>query len=258
MNLNSYGFQLSDDDKLLLRNVQDKISLSEKYFLPKFTFFLDERQCWLVKSVLDNSNFDNYFLYGGFDNAKRKMLAVAPPYSYVDFPKFPISALNFTFRNIDELTHRDFLGSLMSLNIERKTIGDIIVGDGQAVVFIYEAVATMVLENVKKIGRVGVEIHQGEAAEIAVKQEYKEIKGTVASLRLDGIISLALNISREKASLLIKNKGVVINYETQFSVSTTVKENDIFSIKGFGKFTISSANGISKKGRIHITILKFI
>ncbi|NLZ45504.1 MAG: RNA-binding protein [Clostridiales bacterium] len=258
MNLNSYGFQLSGEDKILLRSVEDKINQSQKYFKPKFTFFLDERQCWLVKSVLDKSNFKDYFIYGGFDNAKRNMLAIAPLYSYVDFPVFPIVTLNFTFRKIDVLTHRDFLGSLMSLNIERKTIGDIIVGDGSAFVFACETVAETIYTNIKKIGKIGVEIFSDKPLDILVKQEFEEIKGTVASLRLDNIVSLALNISREKSALLVKNKGVAVNFETLYSVNHIMNENDTFSIKGFGKFVLSTVNGVSKKGRIHITIFKFI
>lgn len=258
MKFNLFGVRLTDEDNILLRSISDKISLSEKHFAPKFTFFLDERQCELAETVLRNSGIDNYFLFGGYDNAKRKILAVAPPYSYVNLPEFPIKALTVSYREADKLSHRDILGSLMSLNIERKTVGDIIVGDGKSIVFLYDTVASDVLFSVKKIGRTGVKITEGFYEELIPKQEFKEISGTVASLRLDCIVSEALKLSREKAANLIKKNGVVVNYTEQFSTSYLMKEKDTFSVKGYGKFILSSINGVSKKDRIHITIMKYV
>lgn len=258
MKLNFFGIKLTDEDNILFRSISDKISLAQKHFSPKFTFFLDERQVELVNMVLEKSAVDDYFLFGGYDNAKRKVLAVAPPYSYANFPEFPITALTITHREEDTISHRDVLGSLMALNIERKTVGDIIVGKGKSIVFLYKTVADEVLFGLKKIGRVGVKIIEGFDESVVPVEKAVEISGTVASLRLDCILSHALKISREKASDIIKSKGVAVNCQEQFSVSYLMKENDKFSVKGFGKFVFSSVNGISKKDRIHITIEKYV
>lgn len=258
MNFNFFGLDISDEDRILFRQISDKIELSQKHFSPKFTFFLDERQCELVKMVFENSSFDDYILYGGYDNAKRKILALCPPYSYADFPEFPIKPVTISYREIDEISHRDILGSLMSLNIERKTVGDILVGKSKSCVFLYDTVLEEVLYKTRKIGKTGVKICEGFDNSIVPIQEFKEINGTVASLRLDCVLSLALNISREKTANLIKQKGVIVNCIEQFSTSFLINEKDSFSVKGYGKFVFSSINGKSKKGRIHITINKFI
>lgn len=258
MKFNLFGIKLSEEDNILLRSVADKITLAEKHFSPKFTFFLDERQSELVEMIFKNSGFDNYVLYGGYDNAKRKILAVTPPYSYANLTDFPLKAVTFSYRNVDSISHRDILGSLMALNIERKTVGDILVGEGKSVVFLYDTVIDDVLFGIKKIGRIGVKVYEGFDEEIIPEEKFKEISGTIASLRLDCVLSLALKISREKAANLIKKNGVVVNCQEQFSISYEMKENDKFSIKGFGKFVFSSINGTSKKDRIHITIKKYI
>ena len=258
MKFNLFGINLSEDDNILLRSISDKITLAEKHFSPKFTFFLDERQSELVEMIFKNSGFDNYMLYGGYDNAKRKILAVSPPYSYANLTDFPLKAVTITYRKSDSISHRDILGSLMALNIERKTVGDVLVSESKSVVFLYDTVFDDVLFGIKKIGRVGVKIEEGFDAEIIPEENFKEISGTIASLRLDCVVSLALKISREKAANLIKKNGVTVNCQDQFSISYLMKENDKFSIKGYGKFLFSSVNGTSKKDRTHITIKKYI
>ena len=258
MKLDLDGFSLSEEDVILFRSISDKISLSEKHFSPKFTFFLNENQCELVEMVLKKSGYEDYILYGGYDNAKRKVLAVAPPYRYANFPEFPIRAVTITYREADSLSHRDVLGSLMSYNIERKTVGDIIIGDGRSNVFLYETVADEVMLNLRKIGRTGVKISEGYDGTIIPEEKFKEISGTVASLRLDCVLSLALNLSREKAVAVIKNNGVVVNFKEQFSPSFQLNKDDIFSVRGYGKFVFASVNGISKKERIHITVKKYL
>ena len=146
----------------------------------------------------------------------------------------------------------------MSLQISRDSIGDIIVGEGKAIVFVIDKILPLILENVRKIGRIGVKTESGfDLTKIAAKQKYTEINGTVASLRADCVISLAANISRDKASSMIKSNGVIIDCEEVFSPSVLMCEGAVFSMRGFGKFLLSSVNGMSRKNRLHITIKKY-
>ena len=190
MKFNSFGITLSEDDNILLRSISDKIALTEKHFSPKFTFFLDERQSELVEMIFKNSGFDNFMLFGGYDNAKRKILAVNPPYSYANSTDFPLKAVTISYRKSDSISHRDILGSLMALNIERKTVGDILVSEGKSVVFLYETVFDDVVFGIKKIGRIGVKIEEGFDESVIPEEKFKEISGTIASLRLDCVLSL--------------------------------------------------------------------
>ncbi len=258
MKLHTTGIDLSDEDAILLRCIEDKIDISERQFITKCTFFLNERECELVEAVMKKSQFEDYTLYGGYDNSKRKIFAVFPPYSYVNFSDLPVRCITFEYRREDKLTHRDFLGKFMSLNVERKTIGDILVSEGKTCAFVYETVYDQILYNCSKIGRTGVKVSEGFDSSLAVEQRFSEINGTVASLRADCIISLATGLSREKSVSLIRKNGFIVNFKEIFSPSVKLDANDVFSVKGYGKFIFRSVNGLSKKDRIHITICKFL
>ena len=91
-----------------------------------------------------------------------------------------------------------------------------------------------------------------------LEPEFKEINFTVPSLRLDSIVSGAIRESREKASGFIKNGNVLLNYLVCENLSCQVKEGDVFSVKGFGKFYIVEVGGVSKRGKLFIKVNKYI
>ncbi len=254
----SFLRNLSKSDHLLVDKILDWVSIANEKYTEKFSFFLDCRQSKIAKQVLDSLKFDNYKLFGGYDEAHRLMLGVFPPYSEIDNNDFPVKGLTFTYRKCDVLTHRDVLGSLMSLNISRDCIGDIIIGEGKSIVFSVDKILPLILENVHKIGRIGVKTEIGfDLSDVALEQKFSDICGTVQSLRADSVIALAINKSREKTSALIKTNGVFIDYEEVFSPSFEICEGVGFSIRGYGKFLLSSVDGVSRKNRLHITIKKY-
>jgi len=254
----SFFNNLSDEDKLLVSKISDWIIICENSYVPKFSFFLDERQCELLESFLIAMKFNSYEFYGGYENAKRKVLAILPPNFELELSDFPIKAISFTYRKTDILRHRDFLGAIMSNKIKRETIGDISIFDGVSYVLMYETISEYIYNNVSKIGSVGVKLSYDVSFDFNPSENYLEIKGSVASLRLDSIVSLATKLSREKAVSLIKSVGIVVNYVNINSASNLLKEGDIFSIRGYGKFKFTNINGISKKQRVHISIIKYI
>lgn len=254
----SFLKNLSKQDQILVDKIIDWIYIANEKYLEKFSFFLDCRQSKIAQQVLDSLKFENYNFFGGYNGAYRLVLGIFPPYDDINNDTFPISAVTFTYRDCDVISHRDILGSLMSLQISRDSIGDIIVGKGKAIVFVIDKILPLILENVRKIGRIGVNTESGfDLTKIAAEQKYTEINGTVASLRADCIVSLAANISRDKASCMIKSNGVIIDYEEVFSPSALMCEGVVFSIRGCGKFLLSSVNGLSRKNRLHITIKKY-
>ncbi len=241
----------------LLRRVNDLINSVNKQNIVKHSHFLDERQCDMVLQIFKTNN-SKYLLFGGFENAKRKVLTIYPEFFSAENITFPIDIIKVTYREKDILTHRDFLGALMSFQIKREFVGDIIVLKGCAFIFIYNTFSSMIINEMKKVGKVGVNavIFTGEVPN--VEQEYEEINGSVASLRLDCVVSLITHLSREKSAFLIKNLSVEVNYVLAKNISFMLKKGDIFSIKGYGKFIFFEENGISKKGRYNINLKKFI
>lgn len=256
--LGSFFDGLSGDDKLLASHIYDMAEICDKKYIPRFSSFLDARQAKLAESVLCSIGFDRYMFYGGYDEAERVILGVFPPYSEPDKTEFPMKNLVFRYRETDKLSHRDFLGSLMGCRINRNMIGDIIVNDGYTVAFVYTTVAENVCTEVRKIGSVGVNISEEAEPDIRVNKKFTEICGTVSSLRVDSVVSLAVKLSREKTAQIIRSGNVTVNYSDDVSVSDEMKEGDVFSARGYGKFLLESINGKTKKDRLHICIKKYI
>ena len=254
--LNSYYTKLPEDDRILVSHILDMIEICERSYQPKFSFFLDERQVILAENVMQEQHYEHYSFFGGYDNASRKVLGIFPPY-WDSEESFPVTALSIKYRESDKLTHRDFLGVSMSKQIKRSMLGDIVVGKGITTVFVYNTVKDMLLSEISKIGSVGVKISETESLDFQVEQSFTEKTGTVSSMRLDSVVSVASGLSREKSANLIKGGNVTVMYNVIETPSYQMSEGEIFSVRGSGKFILFSVNGKTKKDRIHITIKKY-
>lgn len=249
---------IGNSDNLFRAKILDMIDLSERYYSPKYSQFLDERQCAEAEKLLSELHFYNYKLFGGYPQAKRRILCVYPDFLTVDENDFPIIPVEFRYRASDSLSHRDFLGALMSQQIKREMLGDILVNDGRTIAFIYQSVSDFILNNVEKIGSVGVKCSVSEQNDFHIDEKFEEISGTVSSLRLDAVAALALHLSRQRILELIKSDGIEVNYVKIYAADFMLKEQDKFSVRGFGKFILEHIGGLSKKARTHITIKKYI
>ncbi len=242
---------LNSEDKLVVSKAYDTIYLCEKRHCGTFYGFLNERESQIIKDNVYMS--EECLFWGGYPQAKRLVFGCGEN----DVSSFPISALCFTYRNEFKLTHRDFLGSLMALGIERSTIGDILVFDGQAIVFVKTEISSYIKQEVRKIGRVGVKISDYDSTDFSYIQEYDELSFTISSLRLDVFVSALCNLSREKATKLIASENVTVNHQLQTSNSRTLNVGDVVTIKKYGKFVFTDNNGFSKKGRIRVLVKHF-
>lgn len=247
---------VSEEDKKLISRINDMIVLAERRGAV-YSPFLNSRECVVAEIALRRTVCENYCFYGLFENAERKMLCVFQEYFRPEEKDFPMECLTFTFRKENVLTHRDFLGALMALRIKRETVGDIVINEGIAQIAVSDSVKDVIMSDIRKIGSVGVSVCDDCRIKLERTENFKEIRGTVASMRLDGILSLALNVSRSKAVGIINGIGAEINYFPKYECSYHLSQGDIFSVKGYGKFRLEEVSGKTKKGRIHITVLKY-
>lgn len=254
----SFLHNITDEDKIFLNKLVDWTEFAREKYSLKFSGFLDERMCALSKAVLSSVRWENYVFWGGYDEAERQMLCVYPEYEEISKEDFPMEIVEFSYRAADKLTHRDFLGALMSLQIKRDCVGDILVTEGKAQVFLKDQAAQLAMENIRKIGRVGVKLSLGAQELLVPKPDFEQINGVVSTLRIDSVVSVMLKISRAKASAAIKNGTVSVNHFPCESTDKVLCEGDKLSIRGRGKFLLSSVGGVTKKDKIHITVLKYI
>lgn len=245
---------LSDEDKLLVRHILDIAERSRKNPRALYSTFLDDRQLAMCEAALKSNKEDDFETLGGYDGAERRVIAFGLLWDEYSEP--PFTAVVFNYPSDRELSHRDFLGSLMALGIKREMIGDILVGKGRTSVFVMNTALPLVHE-MSKVGSCGVKITDDFSEYDIPEQEFDEIRTTVASLRLDAVTAAAFRVSREKSADLIRQKGVNHDRVMTFSPSDKVSEGDKFSIRGMGKFELSEVGGQSKKDRIFITIRKY-
>ncbi len=253
----NYGSRLlssvNDDERVLIRHIIDIGRSSFNSGRSRFSCFLDERQLVLCGLSLEQyaDEIPEYEFVGGYSEAERRVVVFSGYGNTI-----PFTPVVFSGRDIGTLSHRDFLGTLMSLNVKREMIGDILVGEKRTVAFVMNSVLPLV-EELTKVGGVGVTIsHDFTDADIP-KRRFESINATVKSLRIDAVLSDSIGLSREKTQALIRSEGVLLNHLMIFDPSEKVSEGDVFSLRGKGKFKLNSVGGMSKKDRIFITIYKF-
>lgn len=244
----------SDKDKLFTSKLDDAVYLCQKRQKPYFFSFLSEAEQAAAKRYLDSIGFSSYWFFGGYSESERKVLCLD---YYSDNPGFPISAVEFRFRQADKLTHRDFLGALMSLGLERDTVGDILVEDGRCVVFVKSEISEFIKSQISKIGRAGVKVYDADLDSLPKGRGVEEMAVIVSSLRLDNIVAAVSGLSRDKTKNLILSGNVTLNYIECTNISKAVSENDVLTVRGKGKYKINGVIGETKKHRIRILIIHY-
>ena len=243
-----------NDDRLFLSKLDDAVYLCEKRGRAAFLPFMSERKQALAKQHLSGLHFEAYRFFGGYEGAERRMLGV---FCENGEEPFPISALEITFRKSDRLTHRDVLGALMGLGIERDTVGDILVEDGRCVVFVKSDICGFITSQLFKIGSAGVKTGELEESRLPAGRGFDEITITVSSMRLDTVVASLAGLSREKTKSLILSDKVALNHMGCSNISRTLCEGDMLTIRGKGKYVIHGVIGETKKHRLIISVLHY-
>lgn len=229
--------------------------MSEKRGRAVFSNFLNEQEQFYAQEYLERRgvvfSFD-----GGSERCVRKILRVSSYEEYGEEEPFPIFPLTLKFRKADKPAHGDFLGSFMGLGIKREMIGDIIVCEGFAVVFCTKTARDVIYNGISRVGRVGVTITEGVSDELP-EAEFRDVTVIAASMRADCIVSGVTGLSREKTAEFIKAGHFTLNYEECTNVSKNLSQGDVFSLRGYGKFTVESDAGQTKKGRAKVLLKKY-
>lgn len=248
----------SVQDGLLEARAADAVRLAANGGRPRFVGFLDECGAKRVEKLVPSGESAQVMFWGGYPEAERVVLGAFPDFCIPSAEEFPVSGLTFSFRLQDRLTHRDFLGALLSAGVERSALGDILVEEGRAVVFCGSGVKHFLLSQVEKIGGVGVHVTEDFEEPLPAAHSFAPFSAVVASARLDCLVAAAVGTSREKAAELIRSKSVQLNHEIQDSVSAGVCEGDILSIRGEGRFVIDRLGPPTKKGRLAAAGRKYV
>ena len=246
-----------NDEELLKKRFLELGKMAYQRDIPFFSDFLTLNEQNILNQTLSSMPPVCVKTMGGYNLAERKIAAFYPDSECNDITPIEcvfITPVNSKFS--DDLTHRDYLGSLMNLGLERSVFGDIIVSDEGAYVFCLKKISHIIINEISKIRHTMVKAKLCEFNE-TVSVRTKEILGTVASVRIDSVLSLATGISRSKAITYIEDAEVFVNGRVITTNSYNLKENDLISVRGVGKFMYNGITGTSKKGKTYISILKY-
>lgn len=242
---------------LLESRIRDAVRLCNNSSFPKFVGFLRPEEALEADTVAGRQNC-KYCFFGGYDGAERVFFGAFPDWCDDELSYFPITAVTFTFREEDILSHRHFLGSFMSLGITRESVGDILIEKGRAVAFFTREIAGYVITQISKISNVGVTVHEGLTQPLPGMSGFETVTDTVASARLDCVVASLAKCSRKAAAELIESKLVALNGICADKAVKTVSSGDKITLRGKGKFVIDSIDGRTKKDRLILTAKKYI
>lgn len=250
------------EEQLLKKRFLDLAYMAEIREILLFTDFLTlYEQDLLLRLKNEIPNVKQYII-GGFTEAERKMVCFCGVQNITDESEiiFPISCLYISPVNqkySDNLNHRDILGAVLNLGIERSKIGDIILNNNDSYLFCNTAIHGFIIDQLTRVKHTTVSTTLVDKQDFEYKPNLKQINGTVSSIRLDSILAVAFKGSRSRLSGLIVGGKVFVNSKNIISSSYILKENDVVSVRGHGKFIYGGAVNQTKKGRFSVKILMY-
>lgn len=242
----------SKEAKVIIKRLLDLANKSYKQNMYTFTDFLGEGDLSLFYEYIREFDFVKYTVYGGMDDTERAMIRFGDEEELGYIEEFPIACLKVSpvlAKFSDELSHRDYLGSLMNLGIERSVIGDIIIKEKNAFIFCKSDIKEYIMDNLYKIKHTNVKLEEVKEAFGDIEREpaYKEI--IVASLRTDVVVASVYNKSRSQVLVLFREHKVFVNGRLYENNSGILKANDMVSVRGCGRFRYEGIVRTTAKGK---------
>ena len=248
------------EDRVLLAKLWDKITAGMRKNIPANTCFLSPREQEMANYLFGCPEGLHFF--GGYPDAERKMLVYLPDYldeNALYGEDAPCICLRAAFFQGDSPSHRDFLGALMGAGVARETVGDICVGEGSCDFFVTAEIAPYLLQNFTSAGRTKLHLERIPLTDACIPEpEVKEIKDTLASLRLDSVISSGFRIGRSLAAQYVTGGRAAMDGLPCEKPDKPVSEGTKISVRGLGKIKLVKVNGKTKKDRISVVIHRYV
>lgn len=272
---------MEKEELLLCKRFQELATSADYKYSNTFTSFLTLNEVSLFYQKIRELPNVPFSMFGGYLEAERKMICFHGETHRIETAKhvgtyneieltvdemnemYPICCVQISpvhTKFCDALTHRDYLGALMNLGIDRSKLGDILIDSKetrQAYLFCDRYIAGYIKDTLVKVKHTNVTCKLVDYDEQEITQDFIEVHGTVSSIRLDAMIAVAFKTSRSSITGLIEGGKVFVNGKETVSNSYILKENDIVSVRGMGKFIYTGSANQTKKGRYSVTIKRY-
>lgn len=249
---------MTKEEQLFSKRILEYASQCYQREIPVYSDFMNLNEQTIFHSLVKEFPPVRYRLTGGYEPSERKIVCFLPSYWEEDSP--PISVIKIMPLNqkfADSLTHRDYLGAVMNLGIERSKVGDIFLGSGGTYLVCAETMAEYLMDQLTSVKRTSVICTLETDPNFQIQVSFEEVEGSIASLRLDNVLSLVYKTSRSKMTPYIEGEKVFVGGRLVTSNSYLLKDGDIISVRGIGKFVYVGVRSQTKKGRYFVTVKKY-
>ncbi|MGN0165848.1 MAG: YlmH/Sll1252 family protein [Lachnospiraceae bacterium] len=252
---------MTSDELQLQKRFEDLKRQSESNNRYTYTGFLTLAEQELFFVTMPRLLPEAYSLYGGFPDAERKVLRFGSPEQLWYEEEFPVSCIEIrpvSAKFAEKLSHRDVLGALMNLGIERSLLGDIAVKEKVCYVMCLSKIAEYITEQLGRIRHTEVNCYLSDSVPKDAAPDMQELSLISGSLRADGIISKVFHLSRAESEGLFTKGYVFANGRQVKKASVLLKENDVVSVRGYGKFRFGKVSHETRKGNLGITVYLYV
>lgn len=252
----------NDGERFLMHRVQELCAVSQSRGIPRNTGFLSDREQVLASAAMNRENCAYGRFWGGWDHAERKVLCLEPPDSW---SLYPVAAIRLTALNAQGNRvpgHREYLGSILGLGLDRACLGDILPDPQDPNVmyaFVLEDKLEFLVQELHQAGSWSVRAERcDELPERVLASPERELHDTtVSSLRADAVLAAMMHTSRTLAAQAISGGRVEINHLLLRSASEPIYAGDLFTVRGSGRWRVQEVGGTSRKGRLFITYFQY-
>lgn len=248
-------------DEVLRKRLSELAEKSYQSSIYTFTNFLSEAEMDTALQMERELSYAGMKLWGGMEGTQRRMIRFGDPEQLGYEEEFPIVCLvmePLIRKFADDLTHRDFLGALMNLGIERELLGDIVVKDRTGYLFCLERIAPYIIQELDQVRHTHIRVYEAEKLPDEIKPVEEEQTIIVNVERLDAVIAKVYHLSRSQSIDLFREKKVFVCGRQCENNSYVCKEQDTISVRGYGKFVFAKVQGTTGKGRLSIRILRYV
>lgn len=260
-----------ENKDLLLARFRELAKRCDLRDIPQHTDFLNVSEQALFYELCGEVRAVPHCFYGGHGEAERNVLLFLPSYMREEAGGAQ-TALPELFADIvacikirprgekfsDALTHRDYLGALMNLGIERDQLGDILTDGTTAYLFCMADIAEFICGELLRVRHTPVSCERITLSDCRVLPKFEELSVNVASERLDAVISAVYKLSRGVSAELIAAERVYADGKTVRQPGSGLRNGARVSVRGYGKFIYEGAERETKKGRLYVKIRKFV
>ena len=270
--LSAPNSNIMEKDELFIKRIQELATVADRRGHVTFTDFLNLNEQHILHQTLQKFSWIRGETFGGYEGSERCIAAFVPDAVYYetetdgirnpeDTITYPIACICIKPLNLkfaEKLSHRDILGSLMNLGIERSKTGDIAVGDTESYLFCHSSLAELICTELTRIRHTVVQCQICTPDSFSYTPKLQRISGSVASVRLDALMSVALQTSRSSLISLIEEGKVFVNGKLMTTNAYSPAPGDLISVRGHGKFRYISVSGQTKKGRCIVDLDRYV